>query len=62
MFYILHHKRESRTITCVSFKQAQREFFFQWRDPDGSIPWLLYFGEYEIDPLSGHVLKAPCHV
>lgn len=40
MFY-LQHKRENRRITCQTYEQAVREFFYQWRDPDGSIPWII---------------------
>jgi len=35
----LVHKREYKFISCNSYEQALREFYMQWRDVDGSIPW-----------------------
>lgn len=43
MWY-LQHKRENRRVSCRSKFGAIVEFYRQWRDDDGSIPWTV---EYE---------------
>jgi hypothetical protein len=40
MWY-LKHKRENRRISCNSRAQAISDFYYQWRDDDGSIPWTI---------------------
>ena len=42
MWY-LEHKRELKIITCNSYEQAIKEYFYQWRDDDGSIPWTIEY-------------------
>jgi len=42
MWY-LEHQRENKRITCRSYDHALREFYFQWRDGDGSIPWTIKY-------------------
>ena len=42
--YYLQHKRENRVIHCRDYQQALSDFYRQWRDPDGSIPWTIEYG------------------
>ena len=47
--YYLEHVRENRRITgpgTLAF--CQKEYFRQWRDPDGSIPWRIMAALQEI--------------
>lgn len=43
--WYLRHKRENRIICCQSWSQATAEFYMQWRDEDGSIPWTIHYGD-----------------
>jgi len=47
--YYLEHKRDHRFITCYSYQQAIKEYYNQYRDPDGSIPWTVKYNDEEID-------------
>ena len=42
--HYLKHKRENRRITCRSHRECVIEFYRQWRDADGSIPWTIEYG------------------
>lgn len=59
MLYRLEHIREARLISARDFREAQCAYFYQWRDDDGSIPWRMLCGEYEINPCNGNILKGP---
>lgn len=39
----LVHKRENKFISCNSHEQAVKEFYRQYRDEDGSIPWTMEY-------------------
>ena len=41
--YYLQHKRENRTISCRTREQCVYEYYRQWRDADGSIPWTMEY-------------------
>jgi hypothetical protein len=59
MFYILvDTATESRCMTFDSFQKAQAEYYRQWRAADGSIPWKIICGEYQVDPADGKILRA----
>ena len=58
MAYRLEHIREARRISARDFREAQRTYFYQWRDDDGSIPWRIFYGDYEISPTTGNILKG----
>ena len=57
MTYVLKHK-ESAYIqhTCQSFPQAQREYYGKMRELDGSIPWQMFYDDYELDVQTGSVI------
>lgn len=40
MWY-LQHIRENKRITCLTYRSAVVAFYSQWRDDDGSIPWVI---------------------
>lgn len=43
----LTHKRTNDRINCRTFTEALREFYRQYRDIDGSIPWIIVDGPNE---------------
>jgi hypothetical protein len=65
--YFLQHIRENRTTSACSLTQCQADYYRMMRDPDGSIPWRMFyrtrghaFGPqrlYEIDPKTGFTLN-----
>lgn len=67
-FYELNHLWERRTAARGSFSHVQAEYYRQWREPDGSIPWVIHRIDradpramrdfYEICPRTGAVLRA----
>lgn len=47
MWY-LEHIKEYKFISCSSYEHAIKELYRQWREQDGSIPWLIkYKPSYE---------------
>ena len=58
MLYRLEHIQDHRTIFAMDFRQAQRTYYYQWRNDDGSIPWRIFYGDYEISPTTGNILKG----
>lgn len=42
MWYLMH-KREYKFISCASYNQVVNEYYRQWRDSDGSIPWEIKY-------------------
>jgi hypothetical protein len=40
-FPYLEHTRTRQRITCTSIAKAITEFYYQWRDSDGAIPWVI---------------------
>ena len=40
-YWYLQHKRANRRISCKSRETMIAEFYRQWRDVDGSIPWVM---------------------
>jgi hypothetical protein len=44
MWY-LAHTREYKFISCNSYEQAVNEYYRQYRDDDGSLPWTI---EYKV--------------
>jgi hypothetical protein len=58
MFYILvDTATETRCMTFDSFSKAQDAYYRQWRSQDGSIPWKIICGEYQVNPANGDILK-----
>jgi hypothetical protein len=43
--YYLAHIREYKFISCSSYQQALNEYYRQWRDTDGYIPWTIEYRE-----------------
>jgi hypothetical protein len=41
MYYLQHKRDQWRILTCITYSRAVSEYFRQWRDPDGSIPWTI---------------------
>jgi hypothetical protein len=37
----IEHTQTRQRITCTSIAQAIKEFYRQWRDSDGAIPWVI---------------------
>jgi hypothetical protein len=44
MWYLVHI-REYKFISCNSYEQAVNEYYRQYRDDDGSIPWTIEYKE-----------------
>lgn len=42
MYYLIH-RREQQFISCKSFDDMIKQYFMQWRDNDGTIPWRLFY-------------------
>jgi hypothetical protein len=58
MTYVLLHDTENLTESFVDLKSAQRSFYRKWRLDDGSIPWRMFYGEYQLDPATGFITKT----
>ena len=44
VMWSLRHTREwNFWISCGSYERAIKEFYRQWRDDDGSIPWEIVY-------------------
>ena len=54
--YVIIHNDENRWESFDDLASAQRCFYLKWRDDDGSIPWKMFYGDYEIDPANGFIL------
>lgn len=47
--YVLRHKRDfAREFTCATTRQLLDGYFYQWRDPDGSIPWDVFYEDRQV--------------
>lgn len=46
MWY-LAHTREYKFISCKSYEHAVNEYYRQYRDADGSIPWIIEYKEQD---------------
>jgi len=55
MTYDLIHDDNGIQQSFDSFTKAQKSYYFQWRNDDGSIPYKIFCGEYEIDPSTGNI-------
>lgn len=53
----LEHFRENKRITRPDFESARTEFYRQWRDSDGSIPWRIICDGWEVSPVTGDILN-----
>ena len=49
MFKLIH-KHENKVISCYSYEQALSEYYRQWREPDGSIPWTISQFGFDYNP------------
>jgi hypothetical protein len=64
-YYELQHAQKNLSIMSPSFEGARRDYAYQWRDSDGSIPWRMFYVTHtgfrehsiyiEIDPWNGSV-------
>jgi len=60
--YIIKHVNKNIRITANSFEECQRDYYYQFREQDGSIPWeMFYLPSFDgimihVDPVTGTML------
>lgn len=59
MEYFLQHRRDAfQYRSASSLAQCRSDFFRQWRDPDGSIPWRMYVKLHGQEPVEVNPFSA----
>ena len=62
--WFIERKRCGKRVSSRSKEQCLRDFFMQWREQDGSIPWRVYclpeghVEPIECDPYNGGKIVA----
>ena len=56
MMYVVEHLINNTQQSFETFEQAQKNYYYQWRNDDGSIPFKITYGDYDICPKTGNII------